>query len=464
MVRLFNVFIPARILALLAIEATIMGLCYIASAFVAEWLFPKAPLARIFLFNENGFYRIGLSVAVILLVLYFNDLYDDTRLRSSVELAQHVLVALGISFLTQAFLAYLSGGLIVPRYTMLTGSLLILIVFPLWRIGFSLYVTKGIHPQSVAFAGTSATLQEIAERVAAHPDLGMRIVGYYDDGAGGENPLPGIPRVGGLQDVSRCVELKAGRLVVGLSERRERLPTAELLQLRFSGIRIEHAADTYEAVYGRMSTREFHASQFIFMELTPLALLAQSIYCTLLALVGLIILSPIMALVAIAIKLTSKGPAMYSQERVGLNGRLFRIYKFRSMYRDAEQRTGAVWATKNDPRITPLGRFLRKLRLDELPQLINVLKGDMAIAGPRPERPQFIEQLSRELPYFAQRHRVKPGITGWAQINYKYGDTIEDSRIKLEYDFYYIKHMSPTLDAYIFFHTVKTMLLSRGAQ
>src|SRR5258708_2936111 len=134
------------------------------------------------------------------------------------------------------------------------------------------------------------------------------------------------------------------------------------------------------------------------------------------------------------------------------------------MYQNAEAVTGAVWATKDDPRITPVGRFLRKARLDELPQLINVLKGDMAIAGPRPERPQFIEQLSREIPYFAQRHRVKPGITGWAQINHKYGDTVEDTRIKLEYDFYYIKHMSPSLDAYIFFHTIKTMLLSRGGQ
>ena len=143
---------------------------------------------------------------------------------------------------------------------------------------------------------------------------------------------------------------------------------------------------------------------------------------------------------------------------------VFTVYKFRSMYDDAEARTGAVWATRNDPRITPVGRFIRRLRLDEIPQLFNVLKGEMAIAGPRPERPEFVKTLSEMIPYYRQRHCVKPGITGWAQINYKYGDTIEDTIAKLEYDLYYIKHMSVSLDAYIFFHTVKTMLLSRGAQ
>ena len=464
MIRLFNVFIPARILALLAIEAAIMELCYVIAVFVAAKLFVNAPGADYFLFSDHGFWRIGISVVVTILVLYFHDLYDDARKRSSLELAQHMLVALGVSFLSQAFLAYLSGGLIVPRYTMILGSILIFLVFPVWRIMFALYVTRGIHPESVVFVGTSPTLLEISARVRAMADLGMRVVGFYDDNAGGPDPLPGITRLGTLQNLQECLSLKPHRIVVGLSERREKLPIAELMQLRFSGVQIEQAADTYETVYGRISTREFRASQFIFMQLRPLSVLAQSVYCAILALVGLIILAPVMLLVALAVRLTSRGPALYKQQRVGLNGRLFYVYKFRSMYVDAESRTGAVWATRNDPRITPLGRFLRKARLDELPQLVNVLNGDMAIAGPRPERPEFVEQLSEQLPYFRQRHCVKPGITGWAQINYKYGDTVEDTRIKLEYDFYYIKHMSPSLDAYIFFHTIKTMLLSRGAQ
>ncbi len=171
-----------------------------------------------------------------------------------------------------------------------------------------------------------------------------------------------------------------------------------------------------------------------------------------------------MLVVAIAVKLGSKGPILYRQRRVGMNGRVFTLYKFRSMYTDAESRTGAVWATKDDPRITPVGRFIRKVRLDELPQFWNVVKGDMAIVGPRPERPEFVELLSQQIPYYRQRHAVKPGITGWAQISHKYGDTELDAMVKLEYDLYYIKHIAPALDFYIIFHTIKVMLLQRGAQ
>jgi lipopolysaccharide/colanic/teichoic acid biosynthesis glycosyltransferase len=171
-----------------------------------------------------------------------------------------------------------------------------------------------------------------------------------------------------------------------------------------------------------------------------------------------------MALVAIAVKLSSPGPALYSQRRTGKSDVPFMLYKFRSMYADAEAHSGAVWAKKDDPRITPVGKWLRNLRLDELPQLFNVLKGDMSIVGPRPERPEFVAELERRIPYYRQRHCVKPGITGWAQINHKYGDTIEDTIVKLEYDLYYIKNLAPALDAFIIFHTAKVMLLSRGSQ
>jgi lipopolysaccharide/colanic/teichoic acid biosynthesis glycosyltransferase len=171
-----------------------------------------------------------------------------------------------------------------------------------------------------------------------------------------------------------------------------------------------------------------------------------------------------MLLTWVAVKGTSPGPVFYRQRRVGMEGKVFTVYKFRSMYVDAEARTGAVWASKDDPRITPLGRWLRKLRLDELPQFWNVVKGDMAIVGPRPERPEFVEMLAQQIPYYRQRLAVRPGITGWAQINHKYGDTELDAMIKLEYDLYYIKNLSPALDFYIIFHTIKVMLLSRGAQ
>jgi exopolysaccharide biosynthesis polyprenyl glycosylphosphotransferase len=180
--------------------------------------------------------------------------------------------------------------------------------------------------------------------------------------------------------------------------------------------------------------------------------------------VGGLLTSPLMFITSFAVRLSSRGPVLYRQRRVGLDGRPFTLYKFRSMYVDAEARTGAVWATKDDPRITPVGKWLRRLRLDELPQFWNVIRGDMTIVGPRPERPEFVELLAQQIPYYRQRLAVKPGITGWAQINHKYGDTQLDAMIKLEYDLYYIKHIAPALDFYIIFHTIKVMLLSRGAQ
>ena len=166
---------------------------------------------------------------------------------------------------------------------------------------------------------------------------------------------------------------------------------------------------------------------------------------------------------ALLVRVTSPGPVLFRQTRIGVHDRAFTLYKFRSMRVDAEAATGAVWATKDDPRVTAVGRWLRLLRLDELPQLFNVLRGEMSIVGPRPERPEFVRTLSEQIPYYRQRHCVKPGITGWAQINYKYGNTIEDTITKLEYDLYYIKNMSLSLDAYMIFHTMKTMLLFRGA-
>jgi exopolysaccharide biosynthesis polyprenyl glycosylphosphotransferase len=185
---------------------------------------------------------------------------------------------------------------------------------------------------------------------------------------------------------------------------------------------------------------------------------------SLIAAVGLLAALPLMLATAVAVRLSSPGPILYRQVRVGFNGQPFTLYKFRSMRADAEALTGAVWASKDDPRITRVGKVIRRIRFDELPQLFNVIKGEMAIVGPRPERPEFVRALSEQIPYYRQRHCVRPGITGWAQINHKYGDTLEDTIIKLEYDLYYIKNMSFSLDTYIVFHTLKTMLLTRGAQ
>ena len=241
----------------------------------------------------------------------------------------------------------------------------------------------------------------------------------------------------------------------------------ELLDLRFGGLYIEEAARTYEAAFGRVTTKALRPSYLIFssdLGPRPRSLQLQSMYSFVIAAIGLVIAAPIMLLVALAVRITSKGPILFRQTRVGLNGKPFTIYKFRSMRVDAEAKTGAVWAVKNDPRVTPIGKYLRILRLDELPQILNVLRGEMSIVGPRPERPEFVQTLSEIIPFYRQRHSVKPGITGWAQINYKYGETIDDAIVKLEYDLYYIKNLTSSLDMYIIFHTLKAMLVEQSGQ
>ena len=326
---------------------------------------------------------------------------------------------------------------------------------------------KAMGSERVLFLGTSSVSQEIVQYLVEHPETGLTAIGFVDNLDSGAE-IAGAKLLGRIPDLATIVgQFRPDRIVVGMTERRERLPVNQLLELRLSGIHIEDALTTYESTFGRISTRELRPSQLIFSaELgpNPNRVLLQSVYSMTIAFVAAVVTLPIMALVAIAVKLSSSGPALYRQRRVGKNDVPFMLYKFRSMYANAEAQSGAVWAKKDDPRITPVGRWLRRLRLDELPQLFNVLKGDMSIVGPRPERPEFVADLEKTIPYYRQRHCIKPGITGWAQIKHKYGDTLADSIVKLEYDLYYIKNLAPALDAVIMFHTAKVMLLSRGSQ
>ncbi len=467
MVKIFKVFVPVSVIALLICETAILYGCYVAGVYLAQWLFEGPLFAEGFFADDNGLFRLMFVVTTIILGLYFNDLYESFQVRSRIRLVQQVCLSVGVAFLMQALMGYLVVGWIVPRYTMILGSLIVLVVIPPFRILYSVLVFSALGAERVLLLGSSRTLKDVAIGIRDKPTMGLKIIGFLDDGTGGDDPLPGVERLGTIEDLNKVLDPKPNRIVVGLTERRNRLPIHDLLELRFSGIWIEEATQLYETAFGRVCTREFRPSQLIFSEeLGPRSgsEAFQAVYCFIFAVILLILTSPLMILVALAVRLTSPGPVLLRQKRVGRGDHVFTVYKFRSMYANAEARTGAVWATRNDPRITPLGRILRKVRLDELPQLFNVLKGEMAIAGPRPERPEFVKTLSDTIPYYRQRHCVKPGITGWAQINYKYGDTIEDTIAKLEYDLYYIKNMSASLDAYIFFHTVKTMLLSRGAQ
>ncbi len=463
MIRLFRVFIPTSVVALLVSEVILTYTCYVLATFLVLDVDPE-----VFLFYDNGWLRIALVVICLMVGIYFHDLYTQFRIRSRVLLVQQVIVVVGVTFLTQALLVYLRlRDLILPTWLMIIGSSITLVFLPLWRIFFSSVVMKAMGSERVLFLGTSSISQEIVEYVSEHPETGLTAVGYLDNVDNGAK-IAGAKLLGRIADLQNIVEqIRPDRIVVGMSERRDRLPVNQLLDLRLSGIHIEDALTTYETTFGRISTRELRPSQLVFStELgpNPTGVILQSIYSMAAAIIATVIALPIMALVAMVVKLSSPGPILIRQQRVGKGDVPFTLYKFRSMYANAEAHSGAVWAKKDDPRITPAGRWLRRLRLDELPQLFNVLKGDMSIVGPRPERPEFVHELEQRIPYYRQRHCVKPGITGWAQINHKYGDTIEDTIMKLEYDLYYIKNLAPALDAFIIFHTAKVMLLSRGSQ
>ncbi len=456
---MFRRTISGRVAALLASEFILIYLCYVAATLGLLRLD-----AQVFLLDDNGWLRILIVTIALIVGIYFHDLYSNFRVRTP-DLIQYAVVVAGAAFLAEALLSYWKlPQLVLPAAPMIAGSGLTILALLAWRAFFSAVLLRRMPAERVIFVGNSAIVQEIAAQLELHPEKGLTPLGFLDD-----SNSPCGKRLGALSDLREVVDrLHPHRIVVGLTERRSNLPVAQLLEMRLSGIRIEDSLSMYEAAFERISTRELRPSQLIFSstELGPnqRRVLLQSIYSLTSAALATLIAAPVMLSVAVLIKLTSPGPALLRQQRVGKNDRLFTLYKFRSMVIDAEARSGAVWAARNDPRITPVGRWLRRLRLDELPQLFNVLKGDMSIVGPRPERPEFAGELEKRIPYYRHRHCIKPGITGWAQINHKYGDSIEDTIVKLEYDLYYIKNLAPALDALIMFRTAKVMLLSRGAQ
>lgn len=440
----------------------------VTSAFIVATYVDLKVDPTVFLLDDGGLIRLLPVILCIVLGLHFHDLYSQFYVKSRIVLFQQLCLIMGVSFLLQGLIAYVAPGLRVPIWVMIWGSGLAIAAIFSWRIFFSTVAIKVVGRDRLLLIGGSPLLEDIARHIADHPQLGLETAGYVDDQHESGELLAGGKLLGPMSSLREIVRAtQPSRVVVGMFERRNRMPVAELLELRFAGHIIEEVATTYERVCGRVSLKELRPSQLIYSgELGPRPqnLILQRVSNMAVAVLGLIVSFPIMLLTALAVRISSPGPILYRQVRVGLNGALFTVYKFRSMRADAEVATGAVWASKDDPRVTSVGRFIRRVRFDELPQMYNVLKGEMSIVGPRPERPEFVKALSEQIPYYRQRHCVRPGITGWAQINYKYGDTIEDTIQKLEYDLYYIKNMSVSLDNYIIFHTLKAMLLSRGAQ
>jgi sugar transferase (PEP-CTERM system associated) len=463
MIRLFRVFVPVGTVTLLISEIVLISSAFLLATFLVLEVDPT-----VFLLYDSGLIRIVVVLLTILAGLHIQDLYSQYFVKSRIVLLQQLCMVMGVAFLLQGFISYLNPNLRVPIRVMLLGSAFSLTAIFFWRLFFGTYAVQVVGHDRMLLVGGSPLLEDIGQHIADHPETGLAVVGYVDDTHEPGVWLPGGKLLGHMTALCDIVKAtQPHRIVVGMFERRNRMPVSDLLQLRFAGHIIEEVASTYERVCGRVCIKELRPSQLIYSgELGPRPqdVVYQHVLNSLVAGIGLLLSSPFVLLTAFAVRLSSPGPILYRQTRVGLNGQPFVLYKFRSMRADAEAGTGAVWASPDDPRVTKVGRIIRRIRFDELPQLFNVIKGEMAIVGPRPERPEFVKALSEQIPYYRQRHCVRPGITGWAQVNHKYGDTLEDTITKLEYDLYYIKNMSLSLDTYIVFHTLKTMLLTRGAQ
>jgi sugar transferase (PEP-CTERM system associated) len=415
----------------------------------------------------GALWKIGLATAIFALSFYYNDLYDLTIVHSRAELLMRVMRAAGTGAIALAVLSVVVPGVSVGHGIFVTSLWLLLIAVPLWRLAFDGLTRDRRLEQRVLILGTGPIARLVARQIRSQHDFAYHIVGCVTESRDADVEELGMPVLGTSADVSLLVlRHQVDRVIVSLSDRRGHLPIQELLRAKLSGVRIEDAATTYERISGKILTDGLAPSWLIFSDGFQASrgtrVVKRAVDVTVAA-IGLAAAAPLMLLTAIAVWLESPGPILYRQVRVGENDRLFTLFKFRSMRSDAESGQ-PIWATNNDRRVTRVGRFIRLTRLDELPQLVNVLRGDMSFVGPRPERPYFVQQLAAEIPFYAERHAVKPGVTGWAQVKYRYGSSVEDAMEKLRYDLYYIKHLSIGFDLTIFVDTVKVILCAKGAQ
>lgn len=455
----------ARTVLLLLAEATVI-FGAIIGAVDLRFGFEGAPYE---LWERQGFLKAGLATAFCLAAFYLFDLYDFIVMHDRRELVLRLVQALGLAWIALALMFYVFPRLMIGRGVALIALPLALTLMVGWRLTIHWFLGHPDFGERILVVGSGNLAVEVAREVLDRPDAGYRIVGFVGPDAELLGKSLINPRVIGItSELAEIVEREnIDRIVVAMGERRGLLPTEELLQLSLAGsVSIEEGATFYERLTSRVSLNMIRPSWLIFSgrgRQARISGLTRSVVHRFVALIGAILSLPIVMVTAVLIKLDSEGPVFYRQERLGKHGRPFVLVKFRSMGVDAED-AGPVWASKDDNRTTRVGRIIRKIRVDEIPQFWNILRGEMNFVGPRPERPHFVAQLAQEIPYYEQRHLIPPGLTGWAQIKYPYGASIEDARQKLQYDLFYVKNQSLILDAIVLFETIKIILFGRGGQ
>jgi sugar transferase (PEP-CTERM system associated) len=404
--------------------------------------------------------RLGVVLVVAIGSFYYNDLYNFDAVHDLPHVFARLCRALGLAAIALG-LVYVAFPDLIPGGNLASYALLVMLVAVL-LIRVSVYALAKREPFSrrVLIVGGSALGMDLARQIRSRPDLAMRVVGFLAE-PGAPATLGDAPRLGAFSDLGDLVRREhPDHIIVALADRRGSLPVTDLLACRFRGIRVEEATQAYERFTQRLAVESLSPSALIFgdgFRVSRLQLALQRATSLMIAVVGLIVGAPVMALIALAITLESRGPVVFVQDRVGLNGRTFRLVKFRTMH-PVDLAAEAVWARDNQSRVTRVGAFLRQYRLDELPQFINILRGDMSLVGPRPEMAQNVATFSAVIPYYNFRHEVRPGLTGWAQVRAGYSMSTEEVTRKLCYDLYYIKHCSLAFDLRIIFDTIKFVL------
>ncbi len=460
MIRLLNVYYPTRTVMLLLCEALIVSGCFLlATVGLLGW-----DDAYLNLFYEQGLLKIAIATILSLLFSYYFDLYEPQIVSLRHEIYFRILLVLGFDCFVLSAAMYFYPDFAMDRGRIYAvGMALLTPALIIWRRAYEWMVGQPLFRERVYVLGAGDFARSIVETIRSRPDLGMEIVHWRDiDAEQDERKQIWVEELHHLAEATPPVH----RIIVAMEGHRGELPVQELVDLRFRGITVEDVGTLRERLAGKIQLDGLRPSSFLYAEgfrIRPYQQFTRQIVSLLAAATGLLLFAPFFPFVLLGVRLSSKGPIFYRQRRVGKGGRPFDVIKFRSMFTDAEA-AGARWATKNDSRVTRFGMFMRKTRIDEVPQLWNVLRGDMGFVGPRPERPEFIPMLSEALPFYYLRHLIRPGLTGWAQVRYGYGATMAEAREKLEYDLYYIKHMSLGLDLLIMFETIKTIVRRRGAQ
>jgi sugar transferase (PEP-CTERM system associated) len=459
MIRLFNAYFPTRTLLLTVTEGLLVTMGFVVA--VVLWA-GTAFDANVYLLYENGLGRILLVVAVFLVLMYYFDLYDSFVLANRREVVTRLVGVLGSAFVALALLYYLFPEISLAGSSLWIGVGIVIVAVPAWRRLFFVLNRSERFSERAIIYGDGPLAGPLMQEISNRAELGVRVVGFV----GETGPtVASIPQFKG--DIDAIVEREnVQRVVVTMGDRRGRLPVEQLLKLKARGVYIQDGPEYYESVTGKIPLQSLHLSWLLFspgFHVRAGLRLYKRIFSLLLGALAIIITSPLMLLAAIAVRLDSPGSAIFRQKRVGEHGRLFMVYKFRSMY-DGSDKKELTPAEHGDARVTRVGKWLRRTRIDELPQLFNIVKGDMAFVGPRPFVPEQEQECAEKIPFYRERWLVKPGATGWAQINRGYNATLEDNQEKLAYDLFYIKNVSLGLDLYIIFATMKTLLLGRGGR